>query len=49
MQQSNPYLEQIQREGLLPVTVGTGEFKERVWIFARPQRKAAIDNSSPTQ
>ncbi len=45
MEQSNRYLEQIQREGLLPVTVGTGEFKERIWIFSRPQRK--VDNSSP--
>ncbi len=38
LEQTSRYMEQIQREGLLPCTVGTGDFKERLWIFERPQK-----------
>jgi hypothetical protein len=36
LEQTNRYLEQIQREGLLTCSTATGEFKERIWIFKRP-------------
>lgn len=39
LEQTNRYLEAVQREGILPCTVETGEFRERVWVFRKPNAK----------
>jgi hypothetical protein len=35
LEQTNRYLETVQREGLVPCTIETGAHKERVWVFQR--------------
>jgi hypothetical protein len=42
LEQTNRYLEHIQREGLIRCTVETGASKTRVWRFYRPESVAEV-------
>ena len=47
LEQTNRYMEAIQREGILKMSVETGELKTRIWIFPRFESLTPPDADQP--